>query len=92
MQMASVFVIVYLFVGRKLRSWMPLFVYAHVVTGERLLVHSIIRSALLQARELLFKRSHPCYGAHAYMLMLCGSAQCQSGMLARAVEQLLRKV
>ena len=33
-QMASVFVIVYLFVGRKLRSWMPLFVYAHVVTGE----------------------------------------------------------
>ena len=37
MQVASVLVIVYLFIGRQLRAWMPLFVYAHVVTGVPLL-------------------------------------------------------
>ena len=37
MQVASVLVILYLFIGRQLRAWMPLFVYAHVVTGVSLL-------------------------------------------------------
>ena len=34
MQVASVCIILYLFIGRRLRAWMPAFVYAHVVTGE----------------------------------------------------------
>lgn len=37
MQVASAIVIIYLFIGRKLRAWMPLFVYANVVTGKPLL-------------------------------------------------------
>ena len=34
MQVASVCIILYLFIGRRLRAWMPAFVYAHVVTGK----------------------------------------------------------
>ena len=34
MQVASVCIILYLFIGRRLRAWMPAFVYAHIVTGE----------------------------------------------------------
>ena len=48
MQVASVCIILYLFIGRRLRAWMPAFVYAHVVTGK---------SSLTQRRFLLSGRS-----------------------------------
>ena len=44
MQVASVCIILYLFIGRRLRAWMPAFVYAHVVTGK---------SSLPQRRDVL---------------------------------------